>query len=269
MGYFVEAKQDVKIFVEDVNPAGEHTLLFIHGWPADHRLFEYQFNVLPAMGFRCVAIDLRGFGHSDKPWEGYSYDCLADDVRSVVDALHLRNFTLVGHSVGGAISIRYMGRHGGHGVSKLILLAAAAPSFVQRLDFPYGLSKDDVDRLIEATENDRPKMLRDLNGMFFFRNIGEPFADWFFQINLLAAGYSTTAVLVSLREETLFGDVASIRVPTLILQGVHDEIVKPQLAAVLHKSIPGSKLVWLGDSGHGLFWEQKEKVNEEIIGFVC
>ncbi|WP_028610790.1 alpha/beta fold hydrolase [Paenibacillus harenae] len=268
MGYYVAVEQDVKIFVEDVNPDGKQTLLFIHGWPADHRLFEYQFNVLPALGYRCIAIDLRGFGHSDKPWDGFSFDCLADDVRSVVDTLKLDRFILVGHSVGGAISIRYMGRHAGHGVSKLILLAAAAPSFIQRPNFPYGLRKEEVDQLIEATENNRPKMLHDLNDTFFFQNVGGPFADWFFQINLLAAGYSTSAVLVSLREETLFSDIAGIMVPTLILQGIHDEIVKPQLAMVLHESIPGSKLVWLDSSGHGLFWEQKDEVNEQIAHFI-
>jgi non-heme chloroperoxidase len=67
---------DVNIYVEDVNRKNRKTILFIHGWPANHKLFEYQFNILPAMGYRCIGMDLRGFGKSDKPWEGYSYDRL-------------------------------------------------------------------------------------------------------------------------------------------------------------------------------------------------
>src|SRR5665647_3649135 len=106
MGYYVRVEPNVRIYVEDINPQGSKTILFIHGWPLNHKMFEYQFNVLPAMGYRCIAIDQRGFGSSDKPWEGYDLDRMADDVRCVIDALQLKNITLAGHSYGGAISIR-------------------------------------------------------------------------------------------------------------------------------------------------------------------
>ena len=79
--------------------------------------------------------------NSDKPWGGYDYNRLSDDVRCVVDALKLQDFTLAGHSTGGAIAIRYMARHNGYGVSKLALFAAAAPSLIKRPNFPYGLDK--------------------------------------------------------------------------------------------------------------------------------
>lgn len=45
MEYYVRVEPNVNIYVEDV---------FIHGWPANHKLFEYQFDVLPAMGYRCI-----------------------------------------------------------------------------------------------------------------------------------------------------------------------------------------------------------------------
>ncbi len=41
-------------------------------------MFEYQFTELPKHGYRCIGIDLRGFGDSDKPWDGYNYDTMAD-----------------------------------------------------------------------------------------------------------------------------------------------------------------------------------------------
>jgi len=59
--------------VEDLNPKGNKTILFLHGWPGDHTLFEYQFNELPKRRYRCIGIDTRGFGKSDKPWRGNSY----------------------------------------------------------------------------------------------------------------------------------------------------------------------------------------------------
>ena len=101
------------------------------------------------MGFR-IGIDTRGFGNSSKPSYGYDYNTLSDDVRCVVEALGLHDFTLAGHSTGGAIAVRYMGRHMGFGVSRLVLIAAAAPSLIQRPNFPYGISKERVLQIIKV-----------------------------------------------------------------------------------------------------------------------
>ncbi|HEY3424902.1 MAG TPA: alpha/beta fold hydrolase, partial [Negativicutes bacterium] len=67
---YIEVEKDVNIYVEDVNPDADKTVLFIHGWPVDRRMYEYQFTQLPQYGFRCIGMDLRGFGKSDRPWEG-------------------------------------------------------------------------------------------------------------------------------------------------------------------------------------------------------
>ncbi|PGY16001.1 alpha/beta fold hydrolase [Bacillus sp. AFS031507] len=268
MGYYVKVAPEVNIYVEDINRKSSKTILFVHGWPANHKLFEYQFNVLPAMGYRCIGIDLRGFGKSDKPWEGYSYNRLADDIRQIVKALRLQSFTLAGHSVGGAIVIRYMERHKGFGVSKLALFGAAAPSFIKRPGFPFGLEAKDVNVLLGQIYNDRPKMLSDFTNMFFHQALTKPFSDWFFQLGLEAAGHSTAGLLNSLRDETLFTDIKRIQVPTLILHGQHDQICLPPLASILHQGIINSKLVWFEHSGHGLFWEEQKKFTQELANFI-
>lgn len=268
MEYYITVEPNVKIYVEDLNPEGDKTILFIHGWPANHKLFEYQFNELPKKGYRCIGLDIRGFGNSDKPWRGYCYDRLADDIRCVVETLKLQNFTLAGHSVGGAISIRYMARYNGYGVSKLALIAAAAPSFTKRPDFPYGLTKEDVNKIIQETYNDRPKMLQGFGDMFFFQYVTGSFSDWFFQLGLQAAGWSTAKLAISLRDESLFSDLPKIHVPTLILHGIHDKICPFPLAEAQRKGIENSKLVPFENSGHGLFWEQRDKLNKELTQFI-
>lgn len=268
MEYWVRVEPDVKIFINDINPSGRKTILFIHGWPANHKLFEYQFDKLPQMGYRCIGVDIRGFGNSDKPFEGYSYDRLADDIRCIVEALGLQDFTLAGHSVGRAIAIRYMARHNGYGVSKLALFAAAAPSFTKRPEFPYGLPKEDVTKLIQGTYNDRPDMLRGFGDMFFFQHITGPFSDWFFQLGLQAAGWSTAKLAISLRDESLFYDLAEIQAPTLILHGIHDKVCLFPLAIAQRQGIRNSTLVPFAYSGHGLFWEERDKFNRELAQFV-
>ena len=184
MGYYVTTKDQVKIFVEDLNPEGKKTILFNHGWPGSHRLFEYQFDKLPEMGFRCIGIDTRGFGNSDKPFNGYNFSTLADDVKCVIDSLDLHDIILAGHSNGGAIAVKYMGRYNGYGVSKLALFAAAVPSLIKRPNFPYGLDKEMVIKIINDTYNDRPQMLQDFGNMFFFQLITEALSNWFFQVGL-------------------------------------------------------------------------------------
>lgn len=57
MGFNIEVEPNVNVYVEDINPVGNKTILFIHGWPGNHNLFEYQFNQLPKMGYRCIGID--------------------------------------------------------------------------------------------------------------------------------------------------------------------------------------------------------------------
>ncbi len=68
MEYTIKTEQDVNIYVNDINPYGKKVILFVHGWPLSHRAFEYQFNVLPKMGYRCIGMDTRGFGNSSKPF---------------------------------------------------------------------------------------------------------------------------------------------------------------------------------------------------------
>lgn len=268
MGYYVKCSENVKIYVEDLNPEGKKTILFIHGWPGSHKLFEYQFDKLPKQGYRCIGIDTRGFGNSDKPWTGYDYNTLADDVRNVINTLGLCDITLVGHSTGGAIAARYMGRHKGDGISNLVLVSAAAPSLIKRPNFPYGLDKDIVVQLIEGTYTDRPKMLKGFGDIFFYQFISEAFSDWFFQLGLQAAGWSTAAIANTWLNEVLFCDLEAVNVPTLIIHGIHDKVVPFELGEIQNKIIKNSKLLPFNYSGHGVFYDQKDKFNEELVKFI-
>lgn len=127
MGHYIEVETGVNLYVEDLNKEGKETIVFLHGWPGSHKLFEYQFDYLAQNGCRCIGIDQRGFGKSDRPLHGYDYNTLSDDLRCVIQALRLSEFTLLGHSTGGAIAIRYMSRHKGFRVKKLLPMCSSGP----------------------------------------------------------------------------------------------------------------------------------------------
>lgn len=263
MGYYVQADRGVKLYVEDVGTGVP--VVFIHGWPVNHRMFEYQVSQLPKYGYRCIQIDLRGFGRSDRPWTGYSYNRLADDIRSVIDALQLDRVRLAGFSVGGAVAIRYMSRHAGHKVAQLLLFGAASPVFTRRQDFPYGLSKEEVNALLIAGDQDRPLMLENFGKMFFAHKVSAPFADWFRGLGLSASSHATSAVLISLRDEDLRPDLPRIHTPTAIFHGALDRICPFPLAQLTHQGIAGSTLTRFEQSGHGLFYDELAKFNRSFL----
>lgn len=265
---FVRVGPNVRLFVQDINSCGEHTILFIHGWPLMHTTFEYQYDVLPHFGYRCIGIDLRGFGNSDKPWWGYDYDRMSDDIYEIINTLNLRNITLAGHSMGGAIAIRYMARHAGYQVSNLVLMAAAAPSFTPRPGFPYGMARERVDEFIRGLYKDRPRVLSDFGNIFFGQSVTPSFLNWFQGTGLGAAGYSTIKALESLRDEDLRQDIRSIHVPTGIFQGLLDQVCPYPLAVELNKGIPYSTLYRFDQSGHAVYYDELDRFNNTLIHFL-
>lgn len=161
-----------------------------------------------------------------------------------------------------------MSRYNGYGVSKLALFAAAAPSLIKRSNFPYGLDKEVVIKIIEGTYTDRPKMLSGFGDIFFFQYTTQPFSYWFLQLGLEAAGWATAAIANTWINEELFSDLGKINVPTLIIHGIHDKVVPFQLGQIQKQAIRNSKLIPFQYSGHGSFYDQKKNFNEELMKFI-
>jgi non-heme chloroperoxidase len=266
--YYVYVERNVKIAVYDLNPCGSKALFFIHGWPVNHTMFDYQFNVLPKLGFRCISIDLRGFGESDKPWDGYDYDRLADDVYAVIRTLNVPKLTLIGFSMGGPVAIRYLVRHNAYKICRLVLVSAAAPTFTKRKDFPYGMTLEEVNEVILQLYHNRPQAVEDFGKTFFASRITESFFRWFNYLNYSSTGRSTIATLESLRDSDLSADIPHIRVPTGIFYGTLDKICSPELALALNKGVKNSQLFRFDQSGHGVFYDEMEKFNKTLIDYL-
>lgn len=266
MRRFVKGKHGAAIAVEDLGE-GE-PILFLHGWPFSHEMFEYQYNFFLPKGYRILGIDLRGFGDSDLVIEDYGYDTLSDDVRAVVEELQIQNAILVGFSMGGAIAARYMARHGGLGIRKLVLVSAAAPVFPKRPAYLYGFKKEEVTALIEATQVNRPKMLQDFVKKLFHEKVTASYRDWLFDLALQASSYGTLLSAISLREEDMSDDLSQIAVPTLICHGKRDRVVPFEFAGEMADLIPQSLLLAFERSGHAIFHDEGDKLNRLLLKFM-
>ncbi|OIK11374.1 alpha/beta hydrolase [Bacillus sp. MUM 13] len=266
MGHYIQTEDNVKIFAEDIGEG--KPVILIHGWPLNHEMFESLMNELPQRGYRFIGIDLRGYGKSDRPMKGYDYNTMADDIKAVIDKLDLDQAVLAGFSMGGPIAARYMTRHGGHRISRLLLLSAAAPVFTQREDYPYGMTKAKVDELIKQIQEDRPAALADFGTKFFGTQPSKEFTMWFNQLALTSSSNGTIQSAYALRDEDLRMELSDIAVPTLLMHGKKDKICPYDFALEMMEMIPDAQLIPFEESGHGIFYDEKEKFNTEFLNFL-
>lgn len=265
---FIEVEQNVRLHVIDYGQ-GDPVIL-IHGWPLSAEMYEYQYQQLANEGYRVIGISLRGFGKSDKPYGRYDYDVFADDIEAVLDQLDISGATLGGFSMGGAIAIRYATRYNAERLKKLALFAAAAPSLTKRDGFDHGFSFDEMEGLRNLAQTNRPQFIEEFGKLFGATETSIPkgLSDWLKASNLEASAYATTECLTALRDTDLRAELSSIKIPTAIFHGAHDKICEFALGEYVHKALPQSRFVRFENSGHGLFLEEREKFNRELLGFL-
>ncbi|MDB5576558.1 MAG: putative hydrolase [Bradyrhizobium sp.] len=123
-GHIVDVGQ-MRIHADDQGE-GTPALVFLHYWGGSARTWSGVIAKLSGR-FRCVAIDLRGWGKSGRDADDYGLDTQANDVAAVITALGLRDFVLVGHSMGGKIAQILAGRRP-DGLRGVVLVAPAPPT---------------------------------------------------------------------------------------------------------------------------------------------
>jgi len=94
-----ENSTEIQLYYED-HGSGDPVVL-IHGYPLSGTSWEKQTSALLEAGHRVITYDRRGFGKSSQPTSGYNYDSFAEDLHQLISHLSLRNFALVGFSMGG------------------------------------------------------------------------------------------------------------------------------------------------------------------------
>lgn len=266
---YIEVEPNVRLHVTDLGEG--KPVILIHGYPLSDASWEYQYHALVKEGYRVIGITLRGFGQSDKPYGKYNYDQFASDIKAVLDQLNIKDATLGGHSMGGAIALHYAAKYNGAHLSKLALFSAAAPCHTKKDDYPYPFfTKEDISKWVELNNNDRPALLAAIGEKFVYSptSVSPAIGAWLGSIEMQSSPYAKEQALIALRDEDLRADLPKIKIPTLILHAKEDQIVSFALAEQMHKAISGSQLIPFDKSGHASFLEEKDKFNAEFIKFL-
>jgi non-heme chloroperoxidase len=247
---------------------------FSHGWPLSADAWDGQLLFLAQRGYRVIAHDRRGHGRSSQPANGNDMNGYADDLAAVIEALDLRDATLVGHSTGGGEVARYIGRHGTERVAKAALISAVPPIMVQSDANPEGLPIDVFDGLRAGLVKDRSQFYKDLATPFYGANkpgadvsegVLEQFWLWSMQSGLMNAYQSIKAF----SETDFTEDLKKIDVPTLVLHGEDDQIVPVKDSA--HKSaklIANATEIYYPGAPHGLTDTHAEQFNADLLAFL-
>jgi len=267
-----ESSSSVNIFFEDLG-SGKPVIL-IHGWPVSHEMWEYQIDALVNAGYRCIAYDRRGFGQSDKPWDGYDYDTLAADLHEVITALNLTDVALVGFSMGGGEVARYLGKYGSSRISKAVLLGSVVPMLLKTEEHEDGVPSDVFDGMIAGLQNDRPTFLAEFGKQFFSgaadnAPVSQGIQSWMHQLAMVASPRATTECVRSFSETNFRTDLNVITVPVLIIHGNEDKIVPINITSEVTASLlPNSDYHVIDGASHGLFFTHKDEINELLIKFL-
>jgi non-heme chloroperoxidase len=247
---------------------------FSHGWPLNSDAWDGQMLFLAQHGFRAVAHDRRGHGRSSQASAGNDMNGYADDLAAVIDALDLKDVTLVGHSTGGGEVARYIGRHGTKRVARAVLIAAVPPLLLKTASNPEGLPMELFDKMRSDLFKDRSQFYKDLAVMFYGANrpgakVSQGILDQFWLWSMQAGLKNAYESIKAFSETDQTEDLKKFDVPTLVMHGEDDQIVPVKDSAKKSaRLIRGAKEIYYPGAPHGLTATLQDRVNADLLKFI-
>jgi non-heme chloroperoxidase len=275
MSYVDVAKENstsIHLYYED-HGSGQPVVL-IHGYPLNSASWEKQVPALLKAGYRVVAYDRRGFGKSSQPATGYNYDTFAEDLHKLIQHLKLRDFVLVGFSMGGGEVARYIGKYGSKEVSKAVIIGGVPPYLLKTADNPEGVDGAVFEGIQKAVSADRYAFFTDFFKNFYNTdvNLGKRVSEQAVQaswnVAAIASAIASLACVPSWHED-FRKDLEKINVPTLVVHGDADRIVPFSAAGQrTAKLVKAAELVVIKDGPHNIAWTHADELNTALLQFL-
>lgn len=227
-------------------------LLLIHGAVGDSRLYRHQLRHFGASR-TTIALDLPGHGHSHNE-KIPTLDDFIDAIEDVVAAEGITSFVLVGHSMGGGVSLEAW-RRGVTGLCGLVLVSTS-PKLPVSKELVGIIERNDTNALAEL-----------IVGAVFSKKVD------------LLIGFAKKG-LEEMDREIIQNDVlicktmdytdrlSEIRIPVLVIANSGDQVISSEMTTALHDGIEGSQLVVFDMDGHVPFFESPHAFNEAVDKFL-
>jgi non-heme chloroperoxidase len=245
--------------------AGELPFVLLHGWKQSHRLWDPTIARLAAR-HRVVAFDLRGMGESDKPNSRYDFDELAGDLGAVLEALDLREVTLVGWSMGCTVALEHLRREDRR-VARLVLLNGPV-RLIRTADWPHGLDQERLDGYLEDMARYWPVRER----RFLAESLLEAHpehVDWLVRTALQTP---LDVALAVVREQAKLDHrhvVEGLQIPVLAVYSRHDPYYPVELADWIAETAQLGERVILEASAHCAPFEEPDALCAALEAFAA
>lgn len=269
----VTTSDGIEIFYKDWGTG--QPIVFSHGWPLSADDWDTQLLFFVQHGYRVIAHDRRGHGRSTQTGEGHDMDHYAADLRSVVEALDLRDAIHVGHSTGGGEVVRYLSNHGEDRASRAVLISAVPPIMVQTENNPGGLPKSVFDDLQAQLAANRSEFYRALpSGPFYgFNRPGvessEAIIENWWRQGMIGGAKAHYDGIVAFSQTDFTEDLKKISIPVLVMHGEDDQIVPYADAGPLSaKLVQNGTLKSYPGFPHGMPTTQADTINADLLAWL-
>lgn len=238
---------------DDIGKKGSKTILFIHGWADSSATFK-QLAASLAGKYRCISVDLPGFGSSQTPESAWNMHDFSDFIVKFLKKIQVKPYALVGHSNGGAIAVNAISS-GSVAPDKLVLLASSGIRSGRKLKktFYKFAAKPVKAGLSILPENKKRSLKKKL-----YSRIG---SDYMVAENMKDVFKNIVAYDIA-------GEASALKLSTLLIYGEDDDATPPEIGEKLHGLIKGSDFVMINGAGHFLHHDKPDEVGKLIKDFL-
>jgi len=265
--------KNTNLHVDDTGGPGRPVVL-IHGWPLSGESWSEQVPALTDAGYRVVTYDRRGFGRSDHPLTGYTYDTLAEDLHTLLTELDLNDTTLVGFSMGGGEVARYFSLYGSERVHSVVFASAVPPYMLTSDDNPDGpLAPDKAAEMTASLTKDQDAFYEQFTTEFFSAGgvlkVTEEQRQEALALCAQANKRAALACMAAFGTTDFREDLPKVTVPTLVLHGDSDATVPFEGSGQrTHAAIAGSELHVIPGAPHGCNVSHAAEWNNALLEFL-
>jgi 3-oxoadipate enol-lactonase len=236
------------------------SLVFIHGWAASHRFWKHQIHFF-AKSNQVIAYDLRGHGASEKPEKGYQVSDHVHDLERLLEANHVSQPALVGHSLGGMIALQYTLEHPKSPRALILVGTSPRPVASRMRSIQFNIL-----RLIIRLSRKRAAKFTEKE--LFAPNVDPELVNWVNTESLRTPTHVILEILEDVKDFDVSSRLSEIDVPTLLLAGEFDTAVEPNMTDQIQMSLPKAKIQLISNAGHNCMLEQYSQFNSVMDSFL-
>jgi pimeloyl-ACP methyl ester carboxylesterase len=246
----------------DPNPSGKPAVLFLHGLGADGASWLLQLPVLGNAGFRPIAVDAPGFGHSPYDGRGWTIRRVAGQMAGLLEELGTGPANVVGLSMGGVIAQQFA-MDFPHLTRKLVLTSTFTVLRPESLDgWVYFLRRAAV--VLFAGMQAQAQIVAQ---RVFPDPRDQALREMFLTIISRADPRAYRKAMLSLGWYDSRKRLGQIKAPTLVVTGAEDTTVSPSRQKVLAQGIPAARQLVIPNAGHAVPVDQAEAFNRVLLDF--